>query len=286
MAALDHNAEVGLNPLEQGLEAQGRRAEFVAFCDDTRRRLVGAGAKDPLAQWYLAPAPPSSLFTRVGFEDDFSAPVLRPEWQWEVPPPPPSAAGGPGTHEVGGRGSGNRSAATQGGGRTSTYSLSERPGFLTLRPAEGTDLTLGNISAPRLLLEVRGDFALEARMEGDWEAHEEDRSSGLLVWKDVLNFVRLEKFTMERKFGGSLRLETRARSEWRLAGRGLLRGDAFHLRLEREGERLTSLCRADGSEWLTCGQVDFTAPDPLRVGITSLMGMVAHFDWVRVLTKA
>jgi hypothetical protein len=37
--------------------------------------------------------------------------------------------------------------------------------------------------------------------------------------------------------------------------------------------------------WLTCGHVDFPARDPLQIGIASLRGVVAHFDWVRVLTK-
>lgn len=65
----------------------------------------------------------------------------------------------------------------------------------------------------------------------------------------------------------------------------MLRGSAFRLRLEREGERFTALCSADGIHWLTCGQVDFPARDPLQVGIASLRGVVAHFDGVRVLTK-
>jgi regulation of enolase protein 1 (concanavalin A-like superfamily) len=65
----------------------------------------------------------------------------------------------------------------------------------------------------------------------------------------------------------------------------LLRGEAFHLRLEREGERMSALCSADGVHWLTCGQVKFPAADPLRVGIASLNGMVAQFDWIGVLMK-
>jgi regulation of enolase protein 1 (concanavalin A-like superfamily) len=73
--------------------------------------------------------------------------------------------------------------------------------------------------------------------------------------------------------------------KFRTVGRGLLRGSAFHLRLEREGERFTAQCSTDGVHWLTCGQVEFPARDPLLVGIASLRGVVAHFDWVRVLTK-
>ena len=83
----------------------------------------------------------------------------------------------------------------------------------------------------------------------------------------------------------SVHLRAIVRGEPRIVGRGLLRGSAFHLRLEREGERFTALCSTDGVHWLTCGQFEFPARDPLLVGIASLQGMTAHFDWVRVLTK-
>jgi hypothetical protein len=100
-----------------------------------------------------------------------------------------------------------------------------------------------------------------------------------------LNFVRLEKFCMDPIHHGSIQLEARTKGEFGIVGRGLLRGHAFHLRLEREGKRMSALCSTDGANWLTCGQVDFPARDPLLVGIASLYGVVAHFDWVRVLTK-
>ena len=160
------------------MDAQGRRTEFMAFCDEARRLLAEAGAAGPLAQWYLAPAEPARPFTRVWFQDEFEGAALRGEWQWHDP------------------------------SQLSAYSLTERPGFLTLRAAEGADLWPAyNFNAPRLLLEVWGDFALEARMEGNWDAREEIGPSGLLVWKDVLNFLRLEKFCMSRWHCGRMSLE-------------------------------------------------------------------------------
>jgi hypothetical protein len=90
---------------------------------------------------------------------------------------------------------------------------------------------------------------------------------------------------MDSVHHGSIQLEARIQGEYRIVGRGLLRGNTFHLRLEREGERFTALCSADGAGWLTCGQADFPPRGPLLVGITSTFGMVAHFDSVRVLTK-
>ena len=121
-------------------------------------------------------------------------------------------------------------------------------------------------------------------MEGDWDTRDRIGSSGLLVWKDPRNFLRLEKFCMQFSYG-SVGLQAMIQGEFRTVGRGLLRGSAFHLRLEREGERFTALCSTDSIHWLTCGQVEFPAPDPLLIGIASLRGVVAHFDWVRLLTK-
>jgi AAA ATPase domain len=250
----------GLNLLEEALDAQGRQAEFLAFCEDARRRLAQTGAACPLTQWYLEPARPSARFSQVAFQDDFEGPAPRAEWQWCDPL------------------------------QVSAYRLGERAGCVTLHAAEGTDLDPNTgFNAPRLLLEVRGEFALEVRMEGDWEQQDQIGSSGLLVWKDPRNFLRLDKFCMDVIHYGSVGLAAMVQGEFRTVGRGFLRGSAFHLRLEREGERFTALARrapdADGIHWLTCGQIDFPARDPLLVGIASLRGVVAHFDWVRVLTK-
>jgi regulation of enolase protein 1 (concanavalin A-like superfamily) len=245
-----------LSQMEEGMEAQGRQAEFIAFCDEARRLLAQAGAADPLVQWYLAPAQPSAWFSQVAFQDDFAGPSLREEWQWCDPL------------------------------QVSACRLGEKAGCVTLHAAHGTDLHPGTgFNAPRLLLEMRGEFALEARMEGDWDQRDQVGSSGLLVWKDPRSFIRMEKFCMDPEHYGSVQLEAMVQGEYRIIGRGLLRGHAFHLRLEREGERLSALCSADGVHWLTCGQVEFPARDPLLVGIDSVRGVVAHFDWVRVLTK-
>src|SRR5262249_13166381 len=143
-----------------------------------------------------------------------------------------------------------------------------------------------NLNAPRLLVGVQGDFALETRMEGDWDQQEQNGSSGLLVWKDASNFMRLEKFCMDPFHSGSIMLEARIQGEFHAVGRGLLRGDRFFLRLERVGDRFTALCSTNGIDWMKCGHLDFPARDPLLVGIASKNGTVAHFDYVQVLTKA
>jgi regulation of enolase protein 1 (concanavalin A-like superfamily) len=256
------NMALCLATMEDALNRAGKQAEFIAFCEEAKVVCAQADPPLPLNEWYLRPTTPSEEFHQRLFRDDFDAPELRPEWQWHDPHPPAA------------------------GTRASAYSLSERPGHLTLRAGPGVDLFPGsNLNAPRMLLEVRGDFALETKMEGDWDERDEYGHGGLLVWKDVLNYQRLEKFSMEPVHHGSIQLEASVRGEYRIVGRGLLRGNAFHLRLERTGDRFAALCSTDSVHWLTCGQVVLPVKDPLLVGVAALHGMVVHFDYVQVLGK-
>jgi hypothetical protein len=245
-----------LSGMENTLAEAGKEAEFRAFCEEAKTLLSRAGLQISLNQWYLEPAQPSGEFGLVRFHDDFDAPRLASEWQWHDP----SQAG--------------------------VHSLSDQPGYLTIRAAPMTNLwPWTNLNAPRVLREVRGDFALETRMEGDWEERRAGASSGLLVWKDALNFLRLDKFTKDPEHHGDIMLEGRVEGEFLHLGRGRLRGGSYFLRLERTGERLAALCSTDGERWLTCGHVLFPAGDPLLVGVHALNGMVAHFDYVRVLGR-
>jgi DNA-binding SARP family transcriptional activator/regulation of enolase protein 1 (concanavalin A-like superfamily) len=251
-----------LAPIEEALNQAGKQAEFIAFCEEGKALYVQAGVLLKLNQWYLQPATPSEQFPHLLFRDEFDAPELRPEWQWHDPHPPPA------------------------GTRASSYSLSDRPGFVTLRAGHGVDLwPESNLNAPRLLLEVRGDFALETKMEGHWEERDDAGSSGLLVWKDVLNYLRFERFDLGRFHLGNVRLEARVAGAYEHFGRGRLRGDTYYLRLERTGDRFAALCSTDGVHWLTCGHVVLPVTDPLRVGVAALEGMVVHFDYVQVLGR-
>jgi hypothetical protein len=238
--------------MENTLDRQGRRAEFVAFCEDARALLDEAGIRTSLNQWYLAPAQPSGRFDVLIFHDDFDAPALRPEWQWHDPL------------------------------QVSRYSLTDRPGRLTLYSRRMCDLwPTNNLNAPRLLLQVQGEFALETRVEGCWDYG--TGSSGLLIWKDVRIFLRFDKMGMSTWHYGDLSLEGRVNGEYSLFGRGRLPGEIYYLRVERTGERLEAFGSTDGANWMTCGCVPFPAGDSLRVGIHSIGGLRAYFDYVRVL---
>lgn len=241
-----------LSLMENTLDREGRRADFVAFCDEARSLLDEAGIQTSLNQWYLAPARPSDRFDELIFHDDFDSPELRAEWQWHDPI------------------------------QCSRYSLSDRPGHLILYSRRESDLwPTNNLNAPRLLLEVRGDVALETRVEGTWDHF--TGSTGLLIWKDVRNFLRFDKMGMSTWHYGDLSLEGRVNGEYLLFGRGRLPGETYYLRVERTSRRLAAFCSTDGTRWLTCGHVDFAVGEPLLMGVHSIGGLIGQFDYVRLL---
>jgi hypothetical protein len=84
---------------------------------------------------------------------------------------------------------------------------------------------------------------------------------------------------------GDIHLEARVAGAYRILGRGQLRGDTYHLRLERTGARFAALCSTDGVHWLSCGQLVLPAADPLLVGVAALQGLVVHFHYVQVLSR-
>jgi regulation of enolase protein 1 (concanavalin A-like superfamily) len=71
-----------------------------------------------------------------------------------------------------------------------------------------------------------------------------------------------------------------------------------YLRLERIGNMFSAYCSDDGTNWMTCGQANFPAEDPIQVGIhaTSTTGLYGHrtkaneaamrFDYFRLLRRA
>jgi class 3 adenylate cyclase/regulation of enolase protein 1 (concanavalin A-like superfamily) len=245
-----------LGVMEDALNRAGKQGEFVAFCEEAKDLYSRAGLPLTLNQWYLESTTPSEEFGQRLFRDEFDTPELRPEWQWNDPV------------------------------QTNAYGLLDKSGSLTLRAGPGVDLfPHNNLNAPRMLLEVRGDFALETKMEGNWDERVVYGQGGLLVWKDAPNFLRLEKFSMDPEHFGSIQMEARIKGQYQIVGRGLLRGNAFHLRLERTGDRFAALCSTDGVHWLTCGHVVLPVKDPLLVGVAALYGMVVRFDYVQVLGR-
>jgi hypothetical protein len=148
---------------------------------------------------------------------------------------------------------------------------------LEMRAANGRDLLRMNLSAPRLLRTVLGDWVVQTRcvpVSGQalrLRSGQAPTIGGLVLWKDKENYLRLDRGAIGERdiyFGGCLD------NRDLLIGRGRLppggsSGRVF-LRLERVGDRVSALCSVDGETWFTAGTVTFPAANPVQVGVHAI----------------
>jgi tetratricopeptide (TPR) repeat protein len=156
---------------------------------------------------------------------------------------------------------------------------------LEIHAANGRDLCFINLSAPRVLWPVDGDWA--AGTVCCPASEERPAIGGLVLWKDKENYLRLDRGTIgehEVFFGGCLgtrdivigrgRLPFEESASQQVSESASQRigessGGVF-LRLERVGHRVNALCSADGERWFTVGHVVFPVEDPVQVGLHAI----------------
>jgi len=111
--------------------------------------------------------------------------------------------------------------------------------------------------------EVTDDFAVETVVSS--VSDEKPQIGGILLWKDKSNFLRLEKGYLGKKtvsYGGYVDGKPYNCSHGFLPNAG----DDIYLRLERSEGKFHAYCN-DGKEWLSCGEIELQAEDPIQVGI-------------------
>jgi regulation of enolase protein 1 (concanavalin A-like superfamily) len=241
-----------LGGLEEAYAALGTWEVFVDFCHSLREQHTDWMKRKSFHQWYLEPAEPSEEFPRLAFADDFDRPaatqskeseteIIDPSWSW--------------LDEFG----------------DCAYRIVPAGG-LEICAANGRELDGTNLSAPRFVREISGDFAVEVCMSP--ASDEKPQIGGLVVWKDRDNFLRFEKGIRGVR---EVFLDGYIDREWQFfAGRGLLPEDSrgeVHLRLERVGDEFSAYCSVDGENWLTCGTMTLPMDDPIQVGIHAI-GMI------------
>ena len=127
----------------------------------------------------------------------------------------------------------------------------------------------GDMDAPRLLMEMEGDFAIECRLRVSPNLREH---GGLLVWKSPNAFVRLEKTSGPHGFRGDVRFERHVNQVYSLIGRGpgLRNVRELYLRLERRGNLFSGYASSDGARWVSCGQSNIGMGNPVHIGMHAL----------------
>lgn len=223
-----------------GLEATyADPAAFQAYCREIESRRPELGQLG-LRQWWLEPATPDTGLQTAALEN-LEAEIEQGRWKWVNPY------------------------------GDCAYTLADG---LVIHAANCRDLWANNLSAPRLVRPVEGDFAVQAtccRVMPDRPA-----IGGLLLWQDKANYLRLtwgQHGPDQVAFAGALDNRNL------IIGRGSLpNAGRVMLRLERRGNQAHALCSADGQQWYSVGQTAFPAHGPLAVGLHAL-GQIDRMMW-------
>jgi class 3 adenylate cyclase/tetratricopeptide (TPR) repeat protein/regulation of enolase protein 1 (concanavalin A-like superfamily) len=117
-------------------------------------------------------------------------------------------------------------------------------------------------NAPRLVLELYGDFMMETHVSSGSEGR---RHGGLLAWSDVDNFLRFEL-----SWGNSVYMGANVSGVFIHPGVHPFEEDAAYLCLERRGNRFAGYISVDSETWYCCGWADIPMDDPIKVGIHAL----------------
>lgn len=133
---------------------------------------------------------------------------------------------------------------------------------LEVRAPNGCDLWHVNLTAPRLCIELNGDFAVQTEIRPS--SCRRPAIGGLVIWKDRHNFLRLDRGAWgpyEVRFAGTVS------AVGRIVGRGRLGSEKITLRLEREGKEVRALCSANRRLWFMVGRTELPVDDPVEVGL-------------------
>jgi len=178
-------------------------------------------------QWFLEPTEPRGDLPRVALPDGVSG-----DWIWEDPMGDCHLQAGAG---------------------------------IEVRAASGRTLEHANLTAPRLVRPIAGDFCIQVACSP--ASIDRPGIGGLLLWKDLRDYLRLERGMLD---AGEVAFHGCVGDRGCLIGWGRLPAERVVLRLERVGDEVRALCTADGGTWLRVGSVPFPAGDPVQVGLHAI----------------
>ncbi len=216
--------------LERLYERHGQREAFLDFCQRTQEQM-NSHLEESLCYWHLQPASLSASWPQVVWQDSFEGPSLCEEWHWIDP-----------------KGQSSHRFCQQ--------------GVLELQTTAGNGLPSADPSAPRLVQQISGDFAIEVNLTDLTE--EEYQMGGLLLCTSDGDYLSYGKGIPQ---ANELRLDICQRDQHKIIGRGWLPGHELCLRLERRGESVSALCSNDGKNWQSCGESSFAGDDTLWCGL-------------------
>ena len=251
-----------LGGLEEAYRALNMTEDFAMFCRSFKEQHAEMLKNFPLHQWYLEPAIPSPDFSFLAFSDHFDSIIEVSASQKQDS-----------TDRI-------RIPKNEKLSQAWCWISQFKDCFhkfvgaseVEIHAANGRGLNVKNMSAPRLMRAIHGDFAMEVCIAP--VSNEKPQMGGLLVLQDTNSFLRFEKGAHRQH---EILLHGYVNGKWQIAGRGLLplgvKDKPVYLRLERVGQQFTAYCSTDETNWLTCGKMALPTDGHVQIGVHSL-GMI------------
>jgi hypothetical protein len=163
-----------------------------------------------------------------------------------------------------------------------------KKGVLRIRVPTGKNLIGDNLTAPRYVKPIKGDFQIETQVV--FLPKENYQGAGLLIYVDGGRFLRFE-----RAFGGNggggegLRLDVRSGGEYK----SLATPDEIpttlgqvDLKIVRTGGKFTAYWReSEGAEWQKAGDYESDFPQTVFAGLVAsntARDVTAEFNYIRL----
>jgi regulation of enolase protein 1 (concanavalin A-like superfamily) len=172
----------------------------------------------------------------------------------------------------------------------STFSLTANPGYLRITSPPNRDLWRinSNYNAPRIEQEgVSGDFIVETKVSASWT--EKYECSGIYIWKDQNNFIRLERFYGNPGERVSFEIIRNGQTDkFYLYNIEL---NPIYLKIVRSGDLFSSFYSSDGTAWIICSNYTFAVSGALSIGLYVVNmersgDFFADFDYFRINSTA
>lgn len=164
-----------------------------------------------------------------------------------------------------------------------------KDGVLKLRIPSGKDLYGENMTAPRFLKSVTGDFEIETRVK--FSPSQDYQGAGVLIFRNDNNYLRLE-----RSFGGLGSGESGIRFDKRedeiyepiaLPDKFPTLAREVELKFRRVGKEFIAFWReAEKTDWREVGRVSNNYPETVQIGIIGVSTadeIKAEFSFIKLL---
>jgi regulation of enolase protein 1 (concanavalin A-like superfamily) len=167
--------------------------------------------------------------------------------------------------------------------------ITEKDGKLSISvPATLHDLNPrnGKINAPRIVQELSGDFSVQVRVNGKFRPTLPSTAknsvpfngAGIIVWKDINNFVRLERNLWDQNgtYGCYTPLfEVRKNGQYLYMNDStgndkFFGGESFWLRMIRTEKHITGAWSQDGKKWNVVKEVELGERTRVKVGVSAI----------------